>query len=189
MTYFPALITLLSLGSQINKTSLSASFPEERLQRLLAILNYSYGQHGNKRMCWKTELFNSNSLSHNSHSFPLCCCMPFFLIHNICFPDHKNSLIWRQWVDWTYTNTSWLTDRFVFWFRGGIKLSLLISDCCSLPKGKSWQWIFPLCWSEELCCAVFLLCHNHFSIRANATIFKYAGRESKGILKIFSVRT
>ncbi|XP_063256176.1 sperm-associated antigen 16 protein isoform X2 [Prinia subflava] len=89
MTHFPALIVLLRLGSQINKTSLSASLPEEHLQRLLTILNYSYGQHGNKRMCWKTELFNSNSLSRNSHSSPLCCCMPFFLVHNICFPDHK----------------------------------------------------------------------------------------------------
>lgn len=101
MTYFPALIMLLCLRSQINKTSLSAPFPEECSQRLLTTLNYSYGQHGNKRMCCKTELFNNNSLAHNSHSFPLCCSMPFILIHNICFPDHKNSLIWRQWVDWT----------------------------------------------------------------------------------------
>lgn len=139
MTYFPSLIMLLLLGSQINKTFLSAYFPEERL----TILNYSHGQHENKRMCCKTELFNSNSLSRNSHSFPLCCCMPFFLICNICFPDHKNSLIWRQWVDWTYTNTSWLTDRFVSLFCGEWNYQSPYFWLLQFAKGKKLAMNFP----------------------------------------------
>lgn len=163
-----------------------SSFPEECLQCLLTILNYSYGQHGNKRMCCKTELFNSNSLSHNSHSFPLCCCMPFFLIHNICFPDHKSSLIWRQWVDWTYTNKSWLTDRSVSLFHGVGNYHSPYFWLLQFAKEKKLAMNFPpLLIGGELCRAVFLLCHGHFSIQANTTIFKYAGRERKGILKIY----